>query len=607
MNAAEQRDLRDDDSSPPAHAPLRIALAQVESRAADIPWNLEVALRALERAEAAGADLLVLPEMHLAGYFALDRFENPRFLAACARALETLAASTRGRHTAVAVGFPRLEPPGEGAHTKPFNSIALLENGAVVRCIDKRLLAGSATLPGRGDIFWDDRYFQSGRSIKTFTLKGCRIGVCICEDLFHPDHAENVPAQLLAEKPDLLIIPAVSPYNTGKLQTRLDLLQPLARQYRTPIFYLNAVGTCDGYEGEVAVDGRSIVLNRRGEIVQVGCAFAEDLLLCSSDPAAPPLTLQSDETAEIHGALVQGIRSYFRRNGASVAVIGSSGGIDSAVVTALAVEALGAENTITVTLPSHITSSSTLEDAQGLARNLGVRCDIRPIQSMYEAWLDGRTAAGLGSPGRLTKQNVQARIRLQILMEYTNETPGALLLNTTNKTEAFLGYGTLYADLAGAIAPLMDLNKLRVYVLAQYLNSRAGRDLIPASILARPPTAELEEGQTDEANLPAPYSILAPLVDRIVERQESPIDLTAWLTAEFNIAAKEAHRIVAATLTLIDGAEHKRRQVPPGERVTPKAAGAGRRMPLSRDAFNELTVYERLSEIERSLTPSRAR
>jgi NAD+ synthase (glutamine-hydrolysing) len=578
---------------------LRIAMAQIASRAANIPYNLEVALRTIDRAEKEGVDLVIFPEAHLAGYFALDRFENKRFIQACERATQIVVAATRGKKVAVAIGSPRLNPSPGHENEKPFNSMIIIEDGKITHTVDKRLMAGTTRDRGQGDIFWDDRYFQPGKEVRTFLLKGKRIGMCICEDMFHSDHDENVPETLLAEKPDVLIIPAVSPANFGKFETRMNLLRPLAEKHGTEIVYVNSVGTYDGYEGEVAVDGKSFALGEDGTIRALGKSFEEDFIVHTVKGSAAVIEPKYRDVEDLHHALIQGIRDYFARNGGTKAIIGSSGGIDSALDTCLLAEALGPENVIAVTMPSHITSEETLADAKAVPEAVGVPCQVRPIGRIYQAWLEDRLASGEGEPKSITKQNFQARIRMGILMEIANEIPGAFVINNTNKTEAFMGYGTLYGDLAGAFGPLMDVNKMRVYDLAEYVNERAGRAIIPQSVLTRPPTAELEKGQTDEANLPAPYPILAPLVDKIVETTPSPQELVAWLGSEFGIEETKALQIVVRTLSMIDISEHKRRQTPPGLRVTRKSGGSGRRIPLSRDAFNEITVHERLAGMER--------
>ena len=348
-----------------------------------------------------------------------------------------------------------------------------------------------------------------------------------------------------------------------------------------PFIYANLVGAFDGYDGEVVFDGRSLVFGRDGAVIAAGAAFAEDLVVADVSSAAPIEVPAEDESREICEALVLGIREYFRRTGFHRAYIGLSGGVDSALVAALAVRALGRENVIGVTMPSHITSDETKSDALLLAKNLGIRCDIRPIVAEYAAWeTEARRALGR-EPRSITKQNKQARIRGSILMEYTNEDCKGLVISTGNKTELAAGYCTLYGDMAGGFAAISDLSKARVYAVARWINSEAGTDIIPASILTRVPTAELEHGQTDAANLPADYDVLSPLIDAIVDDQCSYEELCRSYPQD----------VVEKTLRLVHLNEFKRRQAAPGIRVTKRAFGIGRRFPIVHGFVNPRELH----------------
>lgn len=341
------------------------------------------------------------------------------------------------------------------------------------------------------------------------------------------------------------------------------------------------VGVHDGYQGEVVFDGRSMILDASGELLFESSGFEEDLSLVDLHSARSIALPNWAPEEELHDALVLGMREYFARNGFKRAYIGISGGIDSALTAALAVEALGAENVIGVTMPSHITSSETIDDAVKLCAALGIRLDTRTIGDQYQAWLKDaeRTHGNLQS---VTKQNIQARLRGMILMEYTNEDREGLVLSTGNKTETALGYCTLYGDMCGGLAVLGDVSKHWVYGISRYVNQRAGREIIPFSTIERPPTAELEDGQLDSDNLPADYPILSPLVERIVEDGASVEELVAELAGQ---GVENAEEIVRRTVQMIFIAEYKRRQMPPAIKVTRKSFGSGRRIPVGGKAF----------------------
>ena len=353
----------------------------------------------------------------------------------------------------------------------------------------------------------------------------------------------------------------------------MKVLTDAAALHSVKVIYTNQVGSYDGYDGEVVFDGKSVVLNENGEVIYQLPAFKEELALVDLEqdlPVVPPSSEKAD-IVELHDALVLGIKEFFRRKNCTTAYIGLSGGIDSAVVAALACDALGAENVIGVTMPSHVTGNDTKSDAYLLAQRLGMRCIERPITSTYDAWLEEFKRTHDGTiPQSITKQNMQARIRQTILMEYTNEDRGSLLLNTGNKTEVALGYFTLYGDAAGAISVLGDVDKLQVYALARFINRVAQAERIPQTTIDRAPTAELEAGQTDANSLPADYDILVPLVNDIVEHELPHEELVGSYQPE----------VVDKTLRLIRIGEGKRRQLPPAIRVTGRSFGIERRVPM---------------------------
>lgn len=542
-----------------------IAIAQITTDPGAIRPNLERIRSCIAGAKQAGADIVIFPELALPGYAHLDLAFNELFLTDQRTALEKLKEDSHG--ITVLVGYLSQDLTRQAPGGRPYlkNAVAILKNGTIIGSEEKRLL------PSYG-IHYEERYYQEGAPHKVIDLDGLRIGVTICEDIWNRDYASDPVSELHSEGIDLLINTSASPFAVGKLETRIRLLSDLAKRTATPIVYVNLVGSFDGFESEVVFDGRSMFVNRNGSVSSLGSGFQEDLLIVGlHEPKEVPLP-SPEPMAELRDALVLAIREYFRRNAFQRAYVGLSGGIDSALVAALVVEALGAENVVGVTMPSHITSDETKNDAHLLAKNLGVLCHERSIRSEYDAWLgEFRKTYGYDPEG-LTKQNKQARIRGTILMEYSNEDRSSLVISTGNKTELALGYCTLYGDMCGALAAISDVDKLRVYSLCQFINDEAGRSLIPESIIRRTPTAELEAGQTDEGSLPGPYEALVPLVNAIIEDGLPREELVKCFPAT----------MVDQTFRLIEVNEYKRRQASPGIRVTERSFGIERRMPMGK-------------------------
>ncbi len=542
---------------------MKIAVAQIATDPGKIRENAEKIKDYVQQARAAGAELVVFPELSLPGYGHMDLVLQKAFTDAVRNALYKIAEVSDG--ITVVVGFVDRDDTAVGPGRKPvlYNSAALLRDGALRAVIDKTLLPTY-------DIFSELRYFTPGRRQGIVEVGGRRLGIGICEDLWDEGYGIRVYPALADQHPDLLINISASPFAVGKLHERKALIQRAMNGSGVPFVYANLVGCFDGYDGEIAFDGRSLMINSAGQLAALGKAFEEELLLLDTEAAPAVQVPPENPSQELHGALVLGIREYFRRTSFERAYIGLSGGIDSALVAALAAEALGSDNVIGVTMPSHITSSETRADALRLAENLNIRCDVRPIGGEYKAWEDDFRQALGREPRPITKQNKQARIRGSILMEYTNEDPKGLVISTGNKTELACGYCTLYGDMAGGFAAISDLSKARVYQVAEYINSSAGMEIIPASIIKRIPTAELEHGQTDAANLPADYDVLSPLVDAIIDEQ-CPYD---------ELCRRYGTDVVDRTLRLVHANEFKRRQAAPGIRVTNKAFGIGRRFPI---------------------------
>lgn len=550
----------------------KIAIAQINSHAGQLDHNLDRIKSFVDKALSRNVQLVIFPELSIPGYLALDLFRDPFFIVANEEALGELILYSKKKPIAIIVGYARSRSERFKRIAKPFNSAAVIVDGKLLTSIDKVLLPDY-------DIFWENRYFSSGVVAQPVDLYGRKLGIGICEDLFYRDYPTKIYHAQAKAGAEILINIAASPFCRGKFEERQNLISEVVHDLKRPFYYANMVGAQDGYEGDIIFDGRSLVYDSSGNLLALGRAFQEELLEVGE--ASHKIDIDTS-VAELYEALICGVKEFFARNGFKRAYIGLSGGIDSAVVLVLAVAALGAENVVGVTLPSSVSSQATIADAETLAKNLGIKFIIRPIKGLYEKWSEeaGQSHEELAS---LTKQNVQARLRAVLLMEYVNQDRDALLLNTSNKTESAVGYSTLYGDMAGALAVIGDVNKLMVYELAKYINRIAKScPPIPEAVITRLPTAELEEGQTDAANLPADYPVLSPLVDEIVERQTPAAELVAQLEKS---GVSNADEIVKRTINMIQAAEHKRRQMPPALRISKKAFGAGRRMPVSRGLF----------------------
>ena len=538
---------------------MKILAAQLNPRVGDLPENTARILAALDLARTCGADLVVTSELALTGYPPRDLLDRPRLHEAVDEALITLTRATVGG-PALLVGLPLRHP------TRPHqfqNAAILIEDGRIIARHNKLLLPSY-------DVFDEARHFLPGEALTHVTFRGSRLILSICEDLWACDDPtlkarygrdpvdDTQPA-------DLLINLSASPFACGKLERRLSTLAAAAAKLQTPILYLNQVGAND----ELIFDGTSLLMLPDGQVKQLAPAFQEasstfELARLHELPnliAADPvdLTLQ---------ALVTGIRDYFQKSGFSRALLGLSGGIDSALTAALAVQALGPDNVIGLLMPSQFSSQGSLDDAAALAHNLGIETHTIPIEPAFVALRDTLKPSFQNQTHGLTEENLQARIRGILLMAHANH-HNALLLTTGNKSELAVGYCTLYGDMCGALAPIADLTKGRVWGLARHIN----RDgvLIPVNSIEKPPSAELRENQTDQDSLP-PYELLDRIVEAYVEHERSPADL---------IRDGFDPDTVARVTRLIDLSEHKRRQTPPVLRITEKAFGTGRRYPIA--------------------------
>jgi len=547
---------------------MRIAIGQFDTTVGAFDRTVDRIVALAEEASQAGASLLLLPEQTLPGYPARDLLLRSDFVEAGVRALADLADRTRGLPVAIAVGhaLPH-EGPGYGLH----NAAVVLRGGRQVAVAHKRLLPDY-------DVFDETRWFDPGDAPCVFELDGVRIGLTICEDLWSepPPGARRLhrvdPAREAVEAgAQVLLNLSASPYEGGKGRTRERLLTACAARTGAPIVYCNLVGGNDS----LIFDGRSLVIGAEGSIVARAAGFAEQLLVVDVEPglsggletpgAAPGGGIDCEEVLE---ALTLGLRDYVGKTGFRKAVLGLSGGIDSAVTAAIAVRALGAENVLGVAMPSRYTAGMSNEDAVALATNLGIRIENLPIERSYVAFQEILAAALPGGASSLTRENLQARSRGVLLMALSNDL-GALLLTTGNKSELAVGYCTLYGDMAGGLAVLGDVLKTEVYALARHLNR--DRVVIPERTIVRPPSAELREDQTDQDSLP-PYEILDRILRGLVVDR---------LSVEAIVARGDDEAVVRRVADLVRRSEFKRRQAAPVLKVSPVAFGEGWRFPIS--------------------------
>lgn len=535
---------------------LRLVLAQLNPLLGDIDGNLRKLIDAAGRArDELHADVVVFPELALIGYPPADFLYRADFLDRVRSALAALAGSVAG--IGLIVGHPHRTDAGL------FNAASYLRDGRIVATYHKHILPNYA-------VFDEKRYFTPGHRPCVVDIHGVPVGITICEDAWTPG-----PAQLAREAGARVLVNLnASPYHLGKHAERLHVLAQRARETGLPIAYVNLVGGQD----ELVFDGDSLVVDGQGALSQRAVAFDEALVPVDLDiqgeagsPAAPvgrplPPSLSDDES--VYRALVLGLRDYVEKNRFPGVVLGLSGGVDSALVAALAADALGSARVQAVMMPSRYTSAMSLEDARAVAQALEIRYSVVSIEPMFDAFLAGLREEFAGRPADVTEENIQARIRAVLLMAVANKS-GRLLLTTGNKSEIAVGYTTLYGDAAGGFAPIKDVFKTRVYALAAYRNARA--PVIPARVLERPPSAELAPGQTDQDSLP-PYALLDAILARYIEHDQTIADI---VVAGFDVA------VVDRVITMVQRAEHKRRQSPPGTRVSPRAFGLDWRYPIT--------------------------
>jgi NAD+ synthase (glutamine-hydrolysing) len=571
---------------------IRIALAQINPTVGDFAGNVSKIIDNIDRAREAGAEVIAFPELSLTGYPPEDLLLKPQFTEANLKALDRVIAASKG--VVAIVGFV-------GKSTDIHNAAAVICDGELKGVYRKNYLPNYS-------VFDEYRYFDAGQSAPIFGYGNVQIGVNICEDIWYPGGPTQVQALAGAQ---LIINISASPYHAGKGRDRERMLATRAEDNAVALAYVNLVGGQD----ELVFDGQSLIFDERGQLIDRGDLFVEDLLVAdinadrvfkerlhdprrrqeridvasagisvermllrerafdkkiaplgSREPAAAPENLAE----EVYRALVVGTRDYVRKNGFSSAVIGLSGGVDSALVACIAAEALGSENVTCVFMPTRFSSNESARDAEQLAKNLGCAYHVVPIEETFGQYLKMLKPVFGDAPMGVAEENIQARIRGNILMAFSNKF-GALVLSTGNKSEMSVGYCTLYGDMAGGYAVIKDVPKTLVYRICDFLNRRKPNPPIPEYVLTRPPSAELRDDQKDTDSLP-PYDILDPILELYVEQD---------LDAEAIIAQGYHEKTVRWVIRQVDLNEYKRRQAAPGVRITPRAFGRDRRMPIT--------------------------
>jgi len=565
---------------------FRIALAQMNATVGDLEGNAEKILRFAEEARKEGADLVAFPELALTGYPPEDLLLKPSFIEGNLRVLRELVPKLKGIISVV--GFVDKD-------ADIYNAAAIVADGKMVGVYHK------VYLPNYG-VFDEDRYFKPGSEYPVFTSDDLTFGVNICEDIWYPGGPTYF--QSLKGDADLIVNISSSPYHMGKGHHRERMLSTRASDNIVIVAFVNMVGGQD----ELVFDGHSLVFDERGEKLAEGAWFEEELLVVDlpvgevfrtrlhdprrrrvnleegevprisvpkfgrspKPPISPPKREPPGPEEEVYRALVLGTRDYVRKNGFSKVVVGLSGGIDSSLTAVIAADALGPENVVGVAMPSQYSSSASMKDAEEVARNLGIKFLTLPIRDIFDAYLRTLSEVFEGTEPDVTEENIQARIRGNLLMALSNKF-GWLVLTTGNKSEVSVGYCTLYGDMAGGFGVLKDVPKTLVYRLAEYRNRVGERPVIPRSVLEKPPSAELRPGQKDTDTLP-PYEVLDPIIEAYIEYDRSPKEMMRMGMEE---------EVVRKVVGMVDRNEYKRRQAPPGVKITPRAFGRDWRLPIT--------------------------
>ncbi|UCC66854.1 MAG: NAD+ synthase [Deltaproteobacteria bacterium] len=571
---------------------MRIALAQINTTVGDLEGNAQKIVEGIQRAREMGTDLLAFPELAITGYPPEDLLLMPRFVQQNLEVLRKIGEITKG--LTVLLGFINKKDD-------IYNAAALLHDGELVDIYHK------VFLPNYG-VFDEDRYFQAGREALVFELKGIKVGVTICEDIWHA--GDPLKTEALLGDAEVVVNISSSPFSAGKRGFRQRMISSRASDNTVVIAYVNMAGGQD----ELVFDGNSMIIDQQGELIAQAHSLEEDFLVADldvdkvfmtrlHDPRrrkekrtlsqdhiplkvlslttvekevdSPPALekhepIQYDDLGEVYRALVLGTRDYVQKNGFQQVVIGLSGGIDSSLVAAIAIDALGKENVTAVAMPSLYTAKESLDDAQNLADNMEIKLLRIPISSIFDSYLETLRPHFQGVTEDATEENIQARIRGNILMALSNKF-GSLVLTTGNKSELSTGYCTLYGDMAGGFAVIKDCPKTLVYQLADYKNKKEGKQVISTRIIEKEPSAELRPDQKDTDTLP-PYNLLDPILQAYVEEDKAADDV---------LALGYSKEVVTDVIDKVDSNEYKRRQAPPGIKITPRAFGKDRRLPIT--------------------------
>lgn len=540
---------------------MRVVLAQINPTIGDLAANALLIERGIATARERGAELVIFPEMSLCGYPPEDFLLLPAFCEAVEAQLQELVQHTHG--LAAVIGTVRRVAQGCGEKFL-YNSAAICVNGQLIGYHDKMLLPTY-------DVFDELRYFEPGQEIRVWDIRGKRVAVTICEDIWqhggavvHTEYRRDPIHELEGYQPQLLVNLSASPYSYAHHQTRLSICQAAACTLHCPVLLCNQVGGNDS----LIFDGNSLYVDAQGRLLSQAKAFAEEFMEVDTDQEGIERKIEPDPTEELFGALVLGLRDYFHKQGFTRAVLGLSGGIDSAVVACLAAEALGPNNVYTVAMPSRYSSPESVPDARTLAQNLGCPFQLISIEAPFESYLDLLTPYFEGKADDTTEENLQSRIRGMILMALSNK-HGYIVLATGNKSEMAMGYATLYGDMCGGVGVLSDVTKRQVYALAQWINRAS--EIIPQNTIDKPPSAELRPNQKDSDSLPD-YEMIDTVLEDYVERHRTPEAIAAEHGFPISLVQDLVRRIHVN--------EYKRRQSAPGLRVSKKAFSVGRRFPI---------------------------
>jgi NAD+ synthase (glutamine-hydrolysing) len=545
---------------------MKIALAQIDTTVGDFSKNVECIVDYARRAQRKGADIVIFPELALCGYPPRDLVEKGKFIQRSEAEMQRLAKELPP--IPALVGYVRSSRARQG---KPVaDAAALLDQGKIVLDYAKILLPFY-------DVFDESRYFEPGQSVGIYDFEGFRLGITICEDIWNDKkfwakrlYPRDPVEECVKAGANLLLNIASSPYNTEKIQLRHAMLKNIASTRRIPVVYVNHVGGND----QLVFDGSSMAFNAQGDLCARAHSFAEDLVIFdTADSAKEVRPAPAGETEEVYQALCLGVRDYVRKCGFEKVIVGLSGGIDSSLVATIAADALGPQRVLAVSMPGPYSSPGSLSDAKALAANLHIEYRVISIKPIYESYLATLEPQFQGRDHDVTEENIQARVRGNILMALSNKF-GALVLSTGNKSELAVGYCTLYGDMAGGLAALADVPKTMVYALARYVNRSGER--IPQACLDKPPSAELRANQTDQDTLP-PYEVLDVVLRAYIEENLCADEIVKRYGVESQLVRELVHRVNAA--------EYKRQQAPPTLKVTAKAFGMGRRYPIAQKFY----------------------